>query len=163
MPLTGYKLRAPRHKVRLTGRLRSNYDWENIAIGDLSRKGLMAEVESPPDRGRYIEIRHGSHIMIGQVVWSKGNRFGVMLAEEIDPALLGRNHIRTRRSARPDGQAGDGIAIVLQGWSDWRWLGQMMQRWTLIALACVGTATLALTAFDALAAPVTTIASSLAP
>lgn len=94
------KRRDPRKPVRIDGRLRRNYDWVDLRIRNLSTKGLMAEAKNPPGRGHYIEIRRHDQIMVGQVVWQIGEKFGARLAQEIDIAAVAddaRNEIQIER------------------------------------------------------------------
>ncbi|MEO1969455.1 MAG: PilZ domain-containing protein [Sphingomonadaceae bacterium] len=141
MPYNGQKARAPRKNVSIPARMRGSSNWADVHIKNVSLKGLMAEMPNPPSRGRYIEIRRGTHILVGAVVWSRGSHFGVSLSDAIDveglakgvtPANSGERRNSVRRSEKTR-------ALVLTSPSDWRWLGKAFER---VSLTLVG-ATLA--------------------
>ena len=57
-----------------------------IKIRNLSATGLMAELESPVRLGNIVEIKIRNVGWVhGSVAWVEGNRFGVLLAQDIDP------------------------------------------------------------------------------
>ncbi len=161
----GLRKRSPRKKVRLSGRMRADYDWIDLSIRDISKKGLMAESADPPDRGHYIEIRRFEQILIGRVVWRNGNRFGVMLSDEIDfDAVIegkanGTANDRRNYSTRPENCQ----ARIIQSPDDWRWVGQVFERTSLTLGGAAIIATTAYYAFDAISKPMAAIGSALKP
>lgn len=57
-----------------------------IKIRNLSPTGLMAEYEGPVRVGIYVEIKIRNIGWVhGSVAWVEGNRFGVLLAQDMDP------------------------------------------------------------------------------
>ncbi|GAA0270830.1 hypothetical protein GCM10009127_08720 [Alteraurantiacibacter aestuarii] len=160
----GFKNRSPRKKVRLHGRLRGESEWTDVQIKDLSARGLMAESEHPPPRGHYIEIRRHNHILIGVVAWSKGNRFGVALAEETDieslisgvpTCLNGERRDLVKRDRKPR------VLLVLSTPSDWKWAGRALERLALIAFGVIGTLFVGELVYEALATPMEAIVEGL--
>lgn len=156
MGFAGFRKRAARSKVRLHGRMRSGCDWIDLSIRNLSKKGMMAETDHPPGRGHYIEIRRADHIFVGRVVWSSGRCFGVMLSDEVD--------INSVVKGSANDNAGSGVpgmdrrrtpdrlhrTHVLQKASDWRWLGQLFERGSLLLFGTTLMGTLGHTAYGAM-------------
>lgn len=72
--------------------MRLGEGWHDIVICNVSSRGLMARTQVAPPRGSFIEIRHGSICIVGQVRWSAGARFGIRAQERIDimGLLVGR-------------------------------------------------------------------------
>jgi hypothetical protein len=64
--------------------MRSGMAWNDIIIKNVSRSGLMAETEGPPKPRSYVEIRRGTQVIVGRVIWSRGRRFGLRVQDEID-------------------------------------------------------------------------------
>lgn len=159
------KVRAPRKRVRLHGRLRENFDWQDISIRDLSKRGLMAEAENPPGRGQYIEIRRYDQILIGRVVWRDGQRFGVLLAQQIDPneiiAGVADKHANDRRNyqTRPEACS----VRIIEKPSDWRWLGQTFERISITGLGAAFVTMLAYAVVEFLSTPAQAINAALHP
>lgn len=165
MVALGLRKRAPRKKVRLSGRMRRDYDWIDLSILDISKKGLMAEATDPPGRGHYIELRRFDQILVGRVVWKKGNRFGVTLADEIDldAVIEGRAatlaNDRRNYTSRPI----QCQARIIKGPDDWRWIGQAFERTSLSIGGAGLIVTAAYYAFDALSQPMAAISMALKP
>lgn len=59
-----------------------------IAILDLSPRGILATVSSPPERGDIIVVTVNGQSLAGQVRWRREKRFGVSLRERIDVAAV---------------------------------------------------------------------------
>ena len=62
--------------------------WHDACLLNISSRGLMAQAASAPLRGTYVELRSGSHVIVGRVAWSKGHRFGLRTQEPIVAAIL---------------------------------------------------------------------------
>jgi hypothetical protein len=76
--------RHPRTHVQVLARMRSGAVWDDITIKNVSRSGLMAETDRPPKPCSYVEIRRGTQVIVGRVIWSRGRRFGLRVQDEID-------------------------------------------------------------------------------
>lgn len=50
---------------------------------NVSSHGLMATCQLPPARGAYIEVRRGAYVIVGRVVWSSHDRFGLYAQDTI--------------------------------------------------------------------------------
>lgn len=97
------KLRAPRLKVMMDASFRSEADWAPGCIIDIGEGGLAMQAAEPPRRGAYIEVRRGTHSMIGRVAWANGRRFGIRTRDRIAVSALvgdeGGSEARARRQA----------------------------------------------------------------
>lgn len=137
------KFRDPRKAVSLKSRVHSDEGWADATIANVSARGLMLICEDPPERRSFIEVRHGSACIVGQVMWSDGSRCGVRTRETIDiPALLGqgsprpRNEQQDRRSPeRPSNTQSPSYRIIAQHEASTRW-GIYLQ-WGAVALGGV--------------------------
>ena len=71
------KQREHRQKVMIRARMRSGASWHDVCILNLSRRGLGIQAADPPQRGAYVEIRRGKHVIIARVMWTRGHRAGL--------------------------------------------------------------------------------------
>jgi hypothetical protein len=71
------KLREERRKVLIRARMRRGGVWSDVCIVNIASRGLGLQAANPPERGDYVEICRGVHVVIGRVVWSSERRFGV--------------------------------------------------------------------------------------
>lgn len=63
--------------------------WTDVCIHNASSRGLLVAADDPPASGSYVDIRRGSLVIIGRVVWRKGRFFGVRTQDRIVvPALV---------------------------------------------------------------------------
>lgn len=83
-----FKPREQRKSVNLTVRVRSDYGWGDARIRNVSSRGMMVLCEAPPKRGSYVEIRRGSCVVVGRIVWAAGDSFGLQSQDKIDLADL---------------------------------------------------------------------------
>jgi hypothetical protein len=77
------RLREPRRKVLIKARMRVGASWSDACILDLSSRGMLVQSRSIPQRGNYLEIRRGRHVVVARVVWSLDQRFGVQTQEPV--------------------------------------------------------------------------------
>jgi hypothetical protein len=68
--------REPRHAVQVSARLRGPAGWCDAIILNLSNHGLMFRCTEPLERGHYLEIRRGNHVIVARVVWSERGKCG---------------------------------------------------------------------------------------
>ena len=66
---------------------------------------MLVSSTEPPALGTYVDIRRGTLVIIGRVVWSGGSRFGVRTQDPVDlvallnePVLASRPATAERRS-----------------------------------------------------------------
>lgn len=85
------KPREQRKPVKVVANMHDSDGHSDVTIRNVSRRGLMASCDSPPGRGHYIVLRHGGKIIVGRVVWSNDDAFGVRTQDDIDiESLAGR-------------------------------------------------------------------------
>jgi hypothetical protein len=159
------KARAPRKKVQLHGRMRTDYDWIDLSIRDLSKRGLMAEAENPPKRGHYIEIRRFDQVLVGRVVWQNGKKFGVVLADQIDfqAVIDGTANDRGNDRRNHATRNTDCRARIIDKPEDWRWLGQAFERVSVIGFGAGAVAMLGYLVFEALSRPMLALSMAIEP
>jgi hypothetical protein len=142
--------------------MRCGAAWSDVCIVNLSTRGVGLQSPRAPDRGTYVELRRGSNVLIvGCVVWSEGQRFGVRTQDPIwiDGVLRASGGQQASaaewrdRRAMPRAQRG-------AGWSAIR--GRMMQFGFLVAGGVAATALLGSLVDSALANPLNTISTILA-
>jgi hypothetical protein len=73
--------------------------WSNGCIHDVSDQGLLVSSYTPPAIGTYVDIRRGTLVIIGRVVWSGGSRFGVRTQDPVSVAALLSEPVLKRRPA----------------------------------------------------------------
>jgi hypothetical protein len=93
--------RESRHDVDLPARLRGDESWSDVCIRSVSSHGMMLLIASPPVRGTYIEVRRGSAVVIGRVMWIGAGRCGLRTKDRISVADL------TMANVQPKGANGD--------------------------------------------------------
>ena len=71
------KPREARRKALVRGRMRLGATWRDVNILNISSRGLLLHAAPPPERGTYVEVRRGPHVIVARVVWSSQERFGV--------------------------------------------------------------------------------------
>ncbi len=62
--------------------------WSSGCIHEVSTKGILVSSSEPPPLGTYVDIRRGTLVIIGRVVWTGGSRFGVRTQDPISLAAL---------------------------------------------------------------------------
>lgn len=72
----------------LRAQLRVRGAVSDVQVFDVSSKGLSMGAASAPQRGEIVEVMVGRGVMAGQVRWTRGNRFGVVLHQRIDVDAL---------------------------------------------------------------------------
>ncbi len=65
-------------------RMRRGTGWGDVTIHNMSSRGLLATADEEFRPGTVIEIRRIHHIIVGRVVWAKGQYFGVRTQDKID-------------------------------------------------------------------------------
>lgn len=99
------KLREPRLSVCIGARVRHGDKWSDANILNLSSRGLLVRAPTPPSRGTYIEIRRGAHVVVGRVVWTTTDRFGVRAQDKLAIESL----ISTEMLSSPAAQDGERV------------------------------------------------------
>ena len=57
--------------------MRAVASWGDVCILNISSRGMQLQAARPPERGSFVEIRRGPHVIIGCVAWTKQHRFGI--------------------------------------------------------------------------------------
>ena len=68
----------------LRARMRASSGWSDACILNVSSRGVMINAPSVVAlQGNVIELWHGEHVIVGQVVWRKGTRAGLQAEQRI--------------------------------------------------------------------------------
>jgi len=68
--------------------MRAGTSWSDALILNLSSRGMLVRADPSPNRGSYLEIRRGSHVIVARVVWSGPGRFGVQTQDPVSADSL---------------------------------------------------------------------------
>lgn len=96
------KPREPWRNVMIAARMRHGNAWCDANILNISSRGLLLHAATPPSRVNYVEVRRGTHVIVGRVIWAQADRFGVRAQDRLAIDSLVAN-------ASPDSQSGDEI------------------------------------------------------
>jgi hypothetical protein len=137
----GVKFREPRLNVMIQARVRVGASWNDACILNLSSRGMMVRAASAPNRGSYLEIRRGNHLIVARVVWSNADRFGVYTQDPIPAAELVRGASSSSAATAPaDGGSAERRTAPrpMVATSDRsRWRARAMEFCTMGFLGCV--------------------------
>ncbi len=111
-----------RETVMLRAKVVDSRGTHDARISDVSSRGLLGNMEQPPERGEFINIHFPAREVAGQVRWVNGRKFGVRLRERVDAASLTSGR-RARQAAKP-------IAVEAEE--------EMSLKGTLVAYAVMG-------------------------
>ncbi|GEM_PF-1376875 len=89
-----------RETVMLRAKVVDSRGTREARISDVSARGLLGNMEQPPQRGEFINIHFPAREVAGQVRWVNGRQFGVRLRERVDAASLTSGR-RPRQVAKP--------------------------------------------------------------
>lgn len=85
----------------IQARMRVGASWNDACILNLSSRGMLVRAPTAPNRGSYLEIRRGGHVIVARVVWSNADRFGVYTQDPIPAADLIRGTTSAAAAAAP--------------------------------------------------------------
>lgn len=71
------KPREVRRNVMIPAFLHNGNAWCDANIINVSLRGLSLYTTNPPPAGAYVEVRRGTDVIVGRVVWANAGRFGV--------------------------------------------------------------------------------------
>lgn len=94
--------REPRLNVMIKARVRAGASWNDALILNMSSKGLLVRSSQAVNRGAYLEIRRGPHVIVARVVWSGSDRFGVQTQDPVPAADLIRDPDGAAVRPKPD-------------------------------------------------------------
>lgn len=102
---TGYKAREPRRTVLIPSRMCVGSRWVDACIHNMSSRGMMLTTDSPPAPGAYVDIRRGTQIVIGRVVWRKDQFFGIRTQDKVNmDAIVNEPRLAARPPRKADQQ-----------------------------------------------------------
>lgn len=84
-----------------------NYEgaWSDACIYNVSARGLLVSSDRLPRIGSYVDLRRGTLVIIGRVVWAKERRFGIRTQDPISAAALINEPVLKNRPAADQGMA----------------------------------------------------------
>ena len=89
LPVTSaQRPRGTRTGVVVRCRMKTDAGWTDATIHNVSDRGLMASTDAPPKAASYVDIRRGTLVIVGRVVWVRGRRFGVRTQDRIKASDL---------------------------------------------------------------------------
>lgn len=145
-------------------RLNVSGKWSNGCVHDVADKGLLISCTSPPPIGTYVDIRRGTLVIIGRVVWQSGSRFRVRTQDPVSIAALVNEPVLKSRPATSDRRS---LGRVESGQSAIQQAERSRERssafqFVCIAIGGVGIAYYAaICCYQALAAPLEAITDAL--
>ncbi len=105
---TGFRPREERITVLIPSRMRVGSAWTDVVIHNVSSRGLMGGSDTPPAPGSYIEVRRGTIVIVGRVMWGKGRFFGVRTQDRISvKALIDEPRLASRPQPAKEDSKGD--------------------------------------------------------
>ncbi|WP_267378742.1 MULTISPECIES: PilZ domain-containing protein [unclassified Sphingomonas] len=105
----GVKPREPRTKVLVPCRLKSGRGWSDACIHNISSRGLLIGLDDAPENGSYVDIRRGTLVIVGRVVWSRQGFIGIRTQDKVSVAAV-VNEPRVGRPGTPAAPAGNAPA-----------------------------------------------------
>ena len=67
----------------LRARVRAEGGWSNACVLNVSSRGLCIDSGRMAAQGSIVELWHGDHLIVAQVVWSKGTRAGLQAESQV--------------------------------------------------------------------------------
>ncbi|WP_298090113.1 PilZ domain-containing protein [uncultured Sphingomonas sp.] len=168
--LSAFRPREPRTKVFVPCRLNLSGAWGDACIHNVSSRGLLIAADQKPQTGDYIEVRRGTLVIIGRVMWRKDRFFGVRTQDRVSAEALTRE---ARLTARPGGGTNSDqerrtrARLIAEGRAarraeTSRHRSSALQYAVFAAAGCATAIVIALEVHDALASPFTIIDAALA-
>lgn len=155
--------------VLIPSRMRLGSEWLDIVIRNLSSRGLMAECDAPPRNGTYVEIRRGSRIIIGRVIWNRDRLFGVQSQDRLpvqalidEPRMTRRAQVAVAGGASAERRAVARPSLETQAERS-RLLGMAFQNAAMAAAVVVAALVAGSCVYDALSAPMRAATAAMAP
>ncbi|MBB5732901.1 hypothetical protein FHS61_001927 [Altererythrobacter atlanticus] len=162
------KPREPRETVNITVRFRSDSGWDDAHIRNVSSRGLMAECDEPPPSGSYIEIRRGSYVVVGRIVWAGYDRFGMRAQDRIqlsqleEPTKVARRANDRRAAPRKPETAAAYRPSMGERQARSARFSRAFQFIAIVVIAGAAAAAVAETVFNILSRPITVVERALA-
>jgi hypothetical protein len=165
----GHKNREARRQVLIPCRIKSVRGWDDACIHNISSRGMMIACDDPLVPGEYLDLRRGSQVVIGRVVWRRERFSGVRTQDVISAeAMINEPRLEarptgTRRSEerRVSRQSMAGEIDAARRMERSRSLSQAMQFGALGIFGLVAAATIATQVSHVLAAPTAKLTQAL--
>ena len=168
------KRREPRRDVCIPARMQCGATWSDIVIRNMSNRGLMAEMAEPPKAGSYVDVRRGTQVIIGRVVWRNGPRFGVLTQDRVEiDAIVDEPRLAQRPAASTRGapDAGERRSALRASSADQaaerlersRRISGALQFMAIVIVATLAAGFTAMEVYKALARPLSVVGDHLAP
>jgi len=72
--------------------MKAGSTWHDIAILNISSRGLMARSKSIPAPRSYVEIRRSTNVtIVGKVIWHDDQHFGIRTRDRITVSMISGN------------------------------------------------------------------------
>ncbi|MFM5884590.1 MAG: PilZ domain-containing protein [Novosphingobium sp.] len=97
--------REERKPLMRPARVRWRAGEHDARLVDASSRGLSMTASRVPPRGEIVEVVLGRAVLVGQVRWSRADRFGVVLQDRIDVEALRSGALVQKSGFRPAGAA----------------------------------------------------------
>ena len=91
------KAREARRSVVIQARMMDGASWKDVCIRNISSRGLLLHTESPPRPGSYVDIRRGWYTIVGRVIWSSDRQFGVNTQDALSIDDIVQDRSRSRQ------------------------------------------------------------------
>lgn len=157
--------REVRESVLFPVRIRDDAHWGDGRIRNVSSHGIMLEMETPPPRGSYIEIRRGDIVIVGQVRWTSEKRCGLRTQDHVPLERLGYHSAAPRHDTADADPVERRVQIRLvspQEIADRaRARARLFQTISFLVVAVAGAVFFAALMYDALEKPLRTVADQL--
>lgn len=165
----GYKNREARRQVLIPCRIKSVRGWGDACIHNISSRGMMIACDDPVAAGEYLDLRRGSQVVVGRVVWRRDRFAGVRTQDVIsaeaminEPRLEARPTGTRRREERRPSRQNMAIEIdAARRMERSRSLSQAMQFGALGIFGLVAAVTIATQVGHVLAAPTAKLTQAL--
>jgi hypothetical protein len=151
--------------VILPVRIRRDDKWMDATIRNVSPHGMLLQIDDPPPKGSFIEIRKQKIVVVGQVRWQGEDCCGLRTQDRVPvAALMSANSAPERSgsdSALTERRATVRVMTPAEVAERSRQRGAQFQRVALIAAAVAGAMLVASLMFDVLRAPFEVISAKL--
>ncbi|RZM10031.1 MAG: PilZ domain-containing protein, partial [Sphingomonas sp.] len=99
----GVRPREPRTKVLVPCRLNVDGAWSDACVHNVSSRGMLMAADAAPRPGSYVEVRRGTLLIVGRVMWRQDRCFGIRTQDRISVDALVSEPRRRTAPPRGDG------------------------------------------------------------
>ena len=163
------KPREARRRVMVAARMRTQDGWSDVLIRNVSSRGMLIETGTVAPRDKYVEVRSGSHAMVGRVCWRNASQFGIQTQDRVDIDGLAQRPSTPAKRGTPRPPQEDrrqeprlSAADLARAAERSRLLGRATQSLFLGACVVIAAVTMASQVYETLAKPMRTVTATLA-